>query len=73
MSGSPDHRIVSHINFKSIRIAIIVTKIYLHIHLRVKIIFSCCTAKKQQHCSYCKTTTQQENNFFCVLLVNDMI
>lgn len=47
MSGSPDHRIVSHINFKSIRIAIIVTKIYLHIHLHVKIIFSCCTAKKQ--------------------------
>ena len=35
MSGSPDHRIVSHINFKSIRIAIIVTKIYLHIHLHV--------------------------------------
>lgn len=65
MNGSTDHEIASHINFKSLRIVLLLLKyIYIYnVHLHVKIILSCSTAKKQWHRSRCKMQHSKTTTF----------
>lgn len=71
MIGRIDHRIVSHINFKSIRIVLLLLKyIYLYnVHLHVKVILSCLQSKSNDKVLVAKCNTAKQQLSLCHLCV----